>query len=72
MIKDNYPVFGLSCFSEGQAGHCGKDCKTFLSGDCDIPFEMLENINQQTLSDDERFDFIDNYLTERVIFYYFK
>lgn len=64
MISDNYPAMGLSCFSEGNSGNCGKDCRLFLSGECDIPCEILEVVD---FSKDELYDFVDNYVTRKVI-----
>lgn len=32
-----------ACFDEGQSGNCGIDCRVFLSGDCSIENEIVEN-----------------------------
>lgn len=32
------------CFDEGQSGNCGTECEGFITGECEVPDEVLETV----------------------------
>lgn len=55
----------VSCFDIGMSGSCGIECPLFLSGECDEPQEMIEDVIENCNIDEikelaEKYDcFID-------------
>jgi hypothetical protein len=40
----NYPVGTSGCFNVGISGGCGIDCFVYQGGECEVPGEMVEQL----------------------------
>jgi hypothetical protein len=45
----NYPVGTSECFNVGISGGCGPECFVYLNGECDVPDEMLPQLDDDEL-----------------------
>lgn len=48
-IGDHYPAGMSACDSNGINGNCGPECSAFLSGDCDVEDEIVENLTPEDI-----------------------